>query len=181
MKLSKIFLAGLFICSCFFAFSSVAQAQGIAIDPMLRPQTLPTAVGEESALGNDPENDDKRAALYYKEDTVRAALLGKITNVLLGLAGILAIFAIVNNAWYLIVSAGGEGIDQHKKGLMWAVLGLVLIILSYSIIRFVISIPLSADEPEDTTQESAPTTPEVRPSNSQGSASPINRGRSVEE
>jgi hypothetical protein len=29
---------------------------------------------------------------------------------------------------------------------MWAIIGLILIILSYSIIRFVISIPLGADK-----------------------------------
>ncbi len=56
-------------------------------------------------------------------------------------------FFIIQNAFGIISAAGSEEkLGQHKKGLTWAIVGLLLIILSYSIIRFIISVPFQADE-----------------------------------
>lgn len=169
---------------------------GIAIDPLLRPESAPTATGLDSGTdtggSSDPETAKIAASLEYGESFVRAALLNKFTNVLLGLAGVVAIFSIINNAWWLIASGGKEeSITQHKKGLMWAVVGLILIILSYSIIRFIISVPFQADQgPEEESggpaAESAPQTPARNSEGGgdfQGSAGSgaSGRGRSIEE
>ena len=132
---------------------------GVAIDPLLRPGTLPTSTGQESVTKGDEDTRKRREALNYSVSATRSLLLSKITNVLLSIAGVIAIFAILNNAFYIIASGGGEAIDARKKGLMWAIIGLILIILSYSIIRFIISIPLGAgEEPAAQTQSSTQST-----------------------
>lgn len=127
----------------FFGAIPLIASAAVGIDPGLHPPGAPTVSGQEPTAGATPE----QAAPEYSADATRALLLERITNVLLGIAGTVAIFFILNNAWYLVISAGSEEkIGQHKKGIMWAIVGLILIILSYSIVRFVISIPFQADE-----------------------------------
>ncbi len=138
---SKIFFTGIFLIVAAWFVSPVAFA-AVAIDPNLYPKNTPT-VSDQKPTGNTAAE----AAPEYASDSVSVLLLEKITNVILGIAGVVAIFFILNNAWYLVIAGGAEEqISQHKKGLMWAVVGLILIILSYSIVRFVISIPFQADE-----------------------------------
>lgn len=89
-----------------------------------RPENLPTLKGVESG-----DTDVVKQARF---------LIGDIITVFLSIAGIIAVWAIVNSAFWLVVSVGkGETIDQRKKALFWAIAALVLIILSYAIIRFI--------------------------------------------
>lgn len=127
----------------FFGSVPFIASAAVGIDPGLHPKGAPTVSGQEPAKDAKPSD----AAAEYTADATRALLLERVTNVILGIAGTVAIFFIINNAWYLVISSGSEEkIGQHKKGIMWAVIGLILIILSYSIVRFVISIPFQADE-----------------------------------
>lgn len=81
-------------------------------------------------------------------ETARVVLVQRIVNVLLSVAGVVAIYAIVTNGFWLITTSGKEeSITQHKRGLTWAVLGLVFIILSYVIITFIIRITLMSNQP----------------------------------
>lgn len=109
-------------------FPTVSLA-AVTLPSDLRPPGAPTLTGD---------TPEKQADVFT----------ARVVNFILGFAGIVAIFFIVNNAWFLIASGGSEEtITQHKKGLMWAVVGLILIILSYSIISFIIEIPFKADQP----------------------------------
>lgn len=111
----------------------VAQA-AVTIDPKLHPDNAPTITGYK----NEPELNIEEA---------RVVLTGRIVGIILGVAGTVAVYFIINSGWWLAASAGKEEtVTQHKKGLQWAVIGLVLIILSYSILRFIISITFKADE-----------------------------------
>lgn len=143
----KFIFAAALVCFLFAGSWNFARAQ-VAIDPLLKPPGASTVTGQEpSTEGETAEARSQGAAGEYSEQATRILLLERITSFILGLAGVVAIFFIINNAWFLIASGGSEEtITQHKKGLMWAVVGLILIILSYSIIRFIISIPFQAGE-----------------------------------
>ncbi|MFA5820614.1 MAG: pilin [Candidatus Gracilibacteria bacterium] len=52
-----------------------------------------------------------------------------------------------------------EKVGNAKKALMWAVLGLILVILSYSLVKNIISIAIGAGTPQGSTEESAPPAP----------------------
>lgn len=133
----KIFISAI----CILVFAAISQsafAQGIRIDPLLRPENAPTISGQAD-----------ESALEYEEYRVRAEIIRRVSNIILGLAGIVAIYFIITNSWFLILAAGSEEkITQHKKGIAWALLGLVFIILSYSIIRFIVELPFTADQPK---------------------------------
>lgn len=117
----------------------------VPIDPILLPEGAPTATGRVPGTG-DNRSSQQTAAAEYSESNIRITLMGRIINALLAIAGSVAIFFILNNAWYLVISAGREEtITQYKKGLTWAIIGLILVILSYSIVRFIISIAFQAD------------------------------------
>ncbi len=149
--MKKIFVIAVIAYSLLMVSAVPAYAQ-VTLDPTLRPENLPTISG-------GAENRDE-AKVNYKEDAVRASLVFRFGSIILGLAGVVAIYFILNNAWFIIASAGNEEtVTTHKKGLMWAVIGLILLMLSYSIMRFVISIPFQADQgpssPAATTAPSA--------------------------
>lgn len=127
------------IASLFFTAVPVASAAGgVKIDPAYHPTNAPTITGEA------PKSEIEKSLTV--EET-RVQFFARIVSVLLGIVGIIAVFALISNAWWLAASAGQEeALTQRKKGLKWAIIGLILVILSYSIIRWIISIPFQADE-----------------------------------
>lgn len=65
-------------------------------------------------------------------------LLGKVINWMLGLVGVIALIALITGGARMIMDFGNE--EQVKKGkttIMWAVIGLLVVILSYAIINIV--------------------------------------------
>ena len=137
IKIIVVCLAALTLAAAFPAAASAA----VPIDPLLYPQGAPTVSGDAPTTLQQQQAE-------YETENARILLMQRITNVILGIAGVIAVFFIMNNAWFLIISAGKEEtVTQHKKGLMWAIVGLILIILSYSIVRFIISLTFQANEP----------------------------------
>lgn len=130
-----------------------AREDGVTIPAGLYPRGAPTISGE---IPSDTRYaEDERGNMSIEEAT-RLGLVNRILNVIFSIAGIVAIYIIVTNAWFMIISAGSEEvITERKKGLAWAIGGLVLIILAYSIIRFIITITFDADQELNTV--SAPT------------------------
>ncbi len=73
----------------------------------------------------------------------------KLINVLVVLAGAIAVIFIIYNAIVLVVAAGNsDQITNAKKGLFWAVIGLVLIIFAYVIVKTIISLTYSGEKIE---------------------------------
>lgn len=133
-----------------------AEAGGIPVDPLLRPDSAPTITGSEPNVSGSESERMSRALDDYREQSVKERLLHRIVSIILSIAGVIAIFFIIQNAFGLVTSAGGEEkVTQHKKGLMWAIIGLILIILSYSIIRFIIDLTFKADQPVAAPTETA--------------------------
>lgn len=64
-----------------------------------------------------------------------------IAGGLLYFAAPIAVILIANTAFTMVTGgADSEKIEQAKKSLTWTIIGLLLIILSYSIVRFVIGL-----------------------------------------
>ncbi|MEK9132640.1 MAG: pilin [Patescibacteria group bacterium] len=113
-------------------FATPVLAQGL--DPLYHPDGLPT-------ISESPEADAEMT-----QDQLRLELTRRIISVIMSIAGTVAVFFIILNAFGLATSAGGDAVEKNKKGLTWAVIGLVLIVLSYSIIRFIIGLSFQAQE-----------------------------------
>lgn len=125
--------------------------------------------GAPTITGNTPKTSDINVA-----DNYRNTLTLRITNLVLYIAGLVAIFFVVLNGFKMVTSAGSdEVITQTKKGLTWAIVGLLLIILSYSIMRFIISVPFNL---ADQSQNSAPSSvaPASTPDTAPGQVLPGN-------
>lgn len=125
--------------------------------------------GAPTITGNTPKTSDINVA-----DNYRNTLTLRITNLVLYIAGLVAIFFVVLNGFKMVTSAGSdEVITQTKKGLTWAIVGLLLIILSYSIMRFIISVPFNL---ADQSQNSAPSSvaPSSTPDTAPGQVLPGN-------
>lgn len=80
----------------------------------------------------DPSFDNPLGASTFVD------FLSNLTRWLLGLVGFLAMLALVWGGIRMIISFGNEqGVEKAKEIIKWAVIGLVLVILSYAIIRIV--------------------------------------------
>lgn len=72
-----------------------------------------------------------------KGATIQSALIGLI-NVMLGLVGLLAIAALVYGGIFYIISLGNESrVGTAKKTITWAIIGLIVVILSVLLVQFV--------------------------------------------
>ncbi|MFA6917365.1 MAG: hypothetical protein WC285_00810 [Candidatus Gracilibacteria bacterium] len=81
------------------------------------------------------------AKLNYGEptETVTNTILQIIAGTLLYFAAPIAVFSIAQSAFMMAMSgADTEKVEQGKKHLTWAIIGLVTIIFSYSIVRVII-------------------------------------------
>lgn len=136
----KIFIGLLTLALCVGALkiSSVETAfAAVPIPSKYYPDGAATISGQKPIEGEKaPAVDDARYAIMYR-----------IISWILRFAGVVAVFFIAQNGWMMAASGGKEeSITAGKKGLTWAVIGLLLIVLSYSIVRFVASVPFQADE-----------------------------------
>lgn len=74
------------------------------------------------------------------EPDLGAAVARIVTNLLIPLAGLVAVGFLVYGGFVYITSGGDEKqIEQGKKTMVWAVIGIVCIMLSYAVVRFIIS------------------------------------------
>jgi hypothetical protein len=107
------------------AFSTVALADDVVLTPPVGKGILPTG-GYQS--------DIKSSFIFSK-------LIPFAIKYLIGLAGALAVIAIMIGGYQYLTAYGDQ--EQHKKAtktITWAVLGLILAITAYGIVALVTSI-----------------------------------------
>ncbi len=69
-----------------------------------------------------------------------------IATALTGIAASVAVLFIIQNSFNLLTSAGGsEAVTKSKKGLMWSIIGLVVIMGSYIVVKTIISLTYSGE------------------------------------
>lgn len=80
-------------------------------------------------------------------------LFQRFANGLTLLAGAIAVLFLIINGFVMVTSAGNtDQIGKAKKGLMWSVIGLLLIIMSYVIVKTVVGITYSGQDFEEGAQ-----------------------------
>ena len=100
------------------------------------PPIIPPVVGKNDQVYL-PQGDTKGNPADY----VYSTLLPQITNTVIGLTGGLSLlFVVVSGIQILIAYGNEEKIGAAKKTLTWALVGLVIAILSYAIVQIVVSI-----------------------------------------
>ncbi len=73
-------------------------------------------------------------------------ILADLVSGLIGITGVIAVYFLVSNSLQYATSFGQQDkIDKAKKGIMWSIIGLFVIMLAYAIVRFVIKIVLTTD------------------------------------
>ena len=87
---------------------------------------------------------DKDPAAYTRDDVIVA--INHLINYLLVFSGIVAIIFIIIGGYLYITSLGNEEhAKKAKDTIIWAIIGLVIILCAYVIVRFVSSILLKQD------------------------------------
>lgn len=102
--------------------------------------SIPGTVFAKSLPGNDTFTSSDggiKNPLGDKNQTITDVLV-KVINWMLGLVGFIALIALITGGARMIMDFGNE--EQVKKGkttILWAVIGLLVVILSYAIINIV--------------------------------------------
>lgn len=117
-----------------------ASAQAaVSIDGDLRPDYAPQGYSELFDPTSSAENKYGTTAINY--------VVADIAVVLLQVAGTLSIYFIVTSGFNYIKAFGREEeLQGAKKGLTWAIVGLIVVILSYTIVQNIIRITLTVDQ-----------------------------------
>ncbi len=122
MKKQNIIIVLLFILIIFILPCVVFAAEGSGSTQPAPPQPLPNPLGSAGA------NSDPRV------------IIGQIISALLGIVGSIALVVFVAGGFLWMTSAGNKSkVDTGKNMIVWAVLGLGIIFLSYAIVKFVLS------------------------------------------
>ncbi|MBI4234840.1 hypothetical protein HY604_00915 [Candidatus Peregrinibacteria bacterium] len=126
-KFAKIIFLSLLLLSI-----STATAYAYEIDKNFRPVNLP--------FGLDYKENTAETNTVIILQILAGGLLYFASPVAIILIGIAAITMIVGGA-------ETDKVDQAKKNLTWTIIGLLVIIMSYSIVRAVLSYVIKAAEP----------------------------------
>lgn len=99
---------------------------------------------------NLPSYDQQKATSDTNSETAATQTLilfvgGIISQVLLFIGGFTVIFVIIAGSKYIFAFGNDDRLGQAKRGLTWSIIGLVLVMLSYAIVRGVIKILISTD------------------------------------
>ena len=135
-----LFTLGLLAMLSVHAIAAASPTLGaIGINPDLRPGYAPGSRGEMANPGANIE--DK-----YGTQAV-SQIIGDIALVFIQISGVIAIYFIVTSGLTYVKAFGREEeLGKAKKGLIWSIVGLVVIISAYAIVQNVLRITLTVDE-----------------------------------
>lgn len=109
----------------------------IQIPDTLRPDNLPDW---DTAAATDAAHPETAAT-----QTVILFVGNMVSQILLFMATIAIFFVILAGANYIFAFGKDERIERGKRGLFWSLAGLIIVLISYSIVQGVISIILQVD------------------------------------
>ncbi len=135
--MKKIYVT--FLAAIIFWSITLTAFASIQLEDDFRPSNLPT-LGPETEIATvegHPEAAATQTLILY---------VGKLVGQVLVFCGALTvIFLIIAGAKYAFAYGVDDRIEQAKRGITWSIFGLIIIILSYSIVRGVIKILVSTD------------------------------------
>jgi disulfide bond formation protein DsbB len=110
----------------------------VQLDDSFRPENLPTFEMQEAVDPNHPETAATQSLIYYIGNFISQALL---------FTGALAvIFLIIAGLNYIFAFGKDERIERGKLGVMWSLIGLLMILLSYAIVQGILQLVVQVDE-----------------------------------
>ncbi len=93
----------------------------------------PVKLNQPGGLDAYNKNSCKLVDIFY--------LVIKVTNFLIGFAGIFAVAMIVFRGFQMVISQGNsEAVSNAKSGLTNAIIGLIIVLLSYLVVAIIFSI-----------------------------------------
>ena len=135
--MNKKFLVTILTVIAFFLFIDGASAV-IQLNEGMRPENLPTFDVSEATQDSSPETAGTNTLIFF---------IGNLVSQFLLFAGaITIIFMIVAGANYIFAFGKDQLIEKGKKGMVWSLVGLIIIMLSYAIVQGAIQIILQVDE-----------------------------------
>lgn len=121
-----------------FSFGIDGALAVIQLDDSYRPINLPTMEVEDAVNDDNPETAATQTLIMF---------VGNIISQVLLFAGALTIlFVILAGINYILAFGKDERIEKGKRGIVWSLVGLVLILLSYAIVQGILQIILQVDE-----------------------------------
>ena len=133
-KIYLTFLAAII----FWSLSFNVFGTAIQLDGTYKPDNLPTlGASQEAASADHPETAATQTIILYVGNLV--------SQVLLFTGALTIVFIIIAGAKYVFAYGNDDRLGQAKRGITWSVVGLILILLSYSIVRGVIKLLISTD------------------------------------
>jgi hypothetical protein len=124
-----------------FASNSMLVAQAYEIDPSFRPRNAPLALDKEL----DTKNIDNKEEREKVPVNATILVLQILSGAMLYFAAPLAVIFLALAGLNMVVnSSEPEKLDESKKNITWTIAGLLLIILSYSVVRIVLTIVISS-------------------------------------
>lgn len=126
------------VAAVLFSFCVDGALASIQLDDNLRPNNLPTFDAEEAVDSDHPETAATQTLIMF---------VGSIVSQVLLFAGALTIIFLIW-AGFNYISAFGkdEKIEKGKLGMFWALVGLLVVLLSYAIVQGVLQVILQVDE-----------------------------------
>jgi hypothetical protein len=105
-------------------------------------EILSTGSGDEEADCTSPTlTGDEQAQCYFQQDNPILAFILQVINFLTQVIGTLAMVLIIAGGVLMIISEGDENRLQKGKGILeTAIVGLIIAMFSYIIVRFVQSL-----------------------------------------
>ncbi len=137
----------IFVFCLIFATGSVfAQYEGYNLENALKELNVNIENHPEYLPGAGQMENHEIRTKYMGSSWAITYYIQRIATALTGLAAAVAVLFIIQNSFNILTSAGGsEIITKSKKGLMWSIIGLVLIMGAYIVVKTIVSLPYSAE------------------------------------
>ncbi len=120
------------------SFSIDGALAAIQLDDSFRPSNLPTMEVEDAVNDDNPETAATQTLIMFVGNI--------ISQVLLFVGALTILFVIIAGINYILAFGKDERIEKGKRGIVWSLVGLVLILLSYAIVQGILQIILQVDE-----------------------------------
>lgn len=91
-------------------------------------------IAHAGSILNPSDNPGAIAEATGGETSLRQLIL-RIVNYALGFLGLLAVIMIIYGGVTYVTSAGGDGVENAKKIIMYAIIGLIVVLLAFVIVN----------------------------------------------
>lgn len=118
-------------------WSFAGDAIALSLDPDLKPDNLPGVEIQDATDETNPETAATQTLIIY--------VGGLVSKVLLFASSVAIGFLIFAGGNYIFAFGKDERIERGKRGMVWSIIGLLVILLSYAIVRGIITILSQVD------------------------------------